>query len=194
MTTAQESYHIQQFKLGNNNAFQVLYQHHHKNIIKYGKSLFPNNEDDVKDAYQDVFLSLWRARERVTVDITLDYYLRKSIKNHMIQLKKKKLRFVELPNDKDGLCLELQDESNALTCITEYEDMAIRTKMYNQKLNLLTKRQRFLFTERFINEKSVENIMKEQKLARQTVYNTICRCISVLKTNQKYVNKYKNRK
>lgn len=192
MTTAQESYHIQQFKLGNNNAFQVLYQHHYKHTIKYGKSLFPNNEDDIKDAYQDVFLSLWRARERLTVDITLDYYLKKSIKNHIIQLKKKELRFIELPNGKDGLCLELQDESNALTDITDTEDLVIRTKMYNQKLNLLTKRQRFLFTERFINEKSVENIMKEHKLARQTVYNSIYRCISVLKTNQKYVNKYKS--
>lgn len=192
MTTAQESHHIQQFKLGNNNAFQVLYQHHYKHTIKYGKSLFPNNEDDIKDAYQDVFLSLWRAREKLTVDITLDYYLRKSIKNHIIQLKKKELRFIELPNDKDGLCLELLDESNALTAITDTEDLVIRTKMYNQKLNLLTKRQRFLFTERFINEKSVENIMKEHKLARQTVYNSIHRCISVLKTNQKYVNKYKS--
>lgn len=191
MTTAQESYHIQQFKLGNNNAFQVLYQHHYKQTIKYGKSLFPNYEDDIKDAYQDVFLSLWRAREKLTVDITLDYYLRKSIKNHIIQLKKKELRFIELPNDKDGICLELQDGSNALIAITDTEDLDIRTKMYIQKLNLLTERQRFLFTERFINEKSVENIMKEHKLARQTVYNSICRCISVLKTNQKYVNKYK---
>ena len=48
MTAAQESFYIQQFKLGDNNSFQILYQHYHKRIINYGKSHFPYNEDDVK--------------------------------------------------------------------------------------------------------------------------------------------------
>mgnify|MGYP000228601765 CR=1 FL=1 len=59
--------------------------------------------------------------------------------------------------------------------------MILKDKIYKQKLDLLTKRQRFLFTERFINEKSVEAIMKEQNLARQTVYNTIYKSINILK-------------
>lgn len=53
MTAAQESFYIQQFKLGDSSSFQLLYQHYQKRMIGYGRSLFPNYEDDVKDAYQD---------------------------------------------------------------------------------------------------------------------------------------------
>ncbi len=181
MTATQESFYIQQFKLGDASSFQVLYQHYHKPILRYGKSLFPQYEDDVKDAFQDIFLSLWKAKERLTVDQTLDFYLKRSIKNHMIRILQKKLKYDAIPHGNEADYVTFGDESNALSNLIESEVMKQKEKIYLQKLNQLTKRQRFLFTERFINEKSVEEIMKEQNLARQTVYNMIHRSINILK-------------
>jgi RNA polymerase sigma-70 factor (ECF subfamily) len=185
MTAAQESFYIQQFKLGDNNSFQILYQHYHKRIINYGKALFPNNEDDVKDAYQDVFIALWKARERLSVEITLDFYLKRCIRNHLIQVKQKELKYHRVHDEEGDLNLKLVDETNSLTSLIESESVSIKEQIFLKKLSLLTKRQRFLFTERFIHEKSIEEIMEEHNLARQTVYNTIYRCISVLKTGIK---------
>lgn len=185
MTAAQESFHIQQFKLGDDNSFQILYRHYHKRIINYGKSYFPNNEDDVKDAYQDVFIALWKARERLTLDNTLDFYLKRSMKNHLIQVRQKELKHDRIHVEEGEINLKLADETNTLTSLIESEAISIKEQIYLKKLSLLTKRQRFLFTERFILEKSIEEIMEEHDLARQTVYNTIYRCITVLKTGIK---------
>ncbi len=182
MTAAQESFYIQQFKLGDNNSFQILYQHYHKRIINYGKSHFPYNEDDVKDAYQDIFIALWKSRERLSLDKTFDFYLKRCIKNHLIQVKQKELKYDRVHDKECELDLKLINESNTLTSLIESEAISFKEQVYLKKLGLLTKRQRFLFTERFIHEKSIEEIMEEHNLARQTVYNTIYRCISVLKT------------
>lgn len=185
MTAAQESFYIQQFKLGDNNSFQILYQHYHKRIINYGKSHFPYNEDDVKDAYQDVFIALWKARERLSLDKTFDFYLKRSMKNHLIQVRQKELRYHRIHQEEGELNLTLADETNTLASLIESEAISFKEQIYLKKLSLLTKRQRFLFTERFIHEKSIEEIMEEHNLARQTVYNTIYRCIVTLKSGKK---------
>lgn len=189
MTAAQESFYIQQFKLGDNNSFQILYQHYHKRIINYGKSYFPYNEDDVKDAYQDVFIALWKSRERLSLDKTFDFYLKRCIKNHLIQVKQRELKYDRVHDKECEIDLILTDETNTLTSLIESEAISFKEQVYLKKLGLLTKRQRFLFTERFIHEKSIEEIMEEHNLARQTVYNTIYRCIVTLKYGKK-VKKY----
>lgn len=181
MTAAQESFYIQQFKRGDTSSFQILYEHYHKRMINYGKSLFPHYEDDVKDAYQDVFIALWKAKERLAVEITLNFYLKRCIKNHLIHVIQKAGKFDGIPDEFNDSGKVLPDETNALSTIIADEVKQQQDKIYNQKLSRLTKRQRFLFTERFINEKSVEEIMLDHSLARQTVYNMIHRSINILK-------------
>ena len=181
MTAAQESFYIQQFKRGDTSSFQILYEHYHKRMINYGKSLFPHYEDDVKDAYQDIFIALWKARERLSVDKTLDFYLKRCIKNNLLHVLQKVAKFDGIPDEFNGSGKVLKDETNVLATIIADEVKQHQNKIYNQKLSRLTKRQRFLFTERFINEKSVEEIMLDHSLARQTVYNMIHRSINILK-------------
>jgi RNA polymerase sigma factor (sigma-70 family) len=185
MTAAQESFYIQQFKRGDNGAFQILYQHHYKRIIQYGRSNFPNNEDDIKDAYQDIFMSIWKARERLQEDVVLDHYLKRSLKNNLIKVKKKELKFHKIPVSNELEGKEFQEEENYITTIIKDEIQFNKDEIYKKRLDLLTKRQRFLFTERFINEKSPEEIMEEHNLARQTVYNTIYNCLTILRTGKK---------
>ena len=186
MTAEQESFYIQQFKLGDNLSFQTLYNYYHKRMLSYGKSLFPHYEDDVKDAYQDIFLALWKARERLVIDKTFDFYLKRSIKNHVINRRKKQLKFDSIHEDVELSENIYNEQSNALSSLINLELQQKKNEEYNFKLKLLTDRQRFLFTERVILEKSVEEIMEEHNLAKQTVYNTIYRCIMVLKTENRY--------
>jgi RNA polymerase sigma factor (sigma-70 family) len=184
MTAAQESFYIQQFKLGESCSFKILYEHYYKSILRYGKYLFPHCDDDLKDAYQDIFISLWKARERISVDKTLDFYLKRSLKNHMIKLKQKQLKYEGIPNENDSLFLKIQETENYLTSKMASETKETKQRIFEHKLSLLTKRQRFLFTERFIHDKSVEEIMQEQNIAKQTIYNTIYNCLTVLKTGK----------
>ena len=185
MTAAQESFYIQQFKRGDTSSFQILYEHYHKRMINYGKSLFPHYEDDVKDAYQDVFIALWKTRERLSLDKTFDFYLKRCMMNHLIQVRQKELKYHRIHQKEGELNLKLADETNTLTSLIESEAISFKEQIYLKKLSLLTKRQRFLFTERFTHEKSIEEIMEEHNHARQTVYNTIYNCLTILKTGKK---------
>jgi RNA polymerase sigma-70 factor (ECF subfamily) len=185
MTAAQESFYIQQLKLGDTCSFQILYEHYYKRIFCYGKCLFPHCEDDLKDGYQDIFIALWKSRERISVEKTLDFYLKRSIKNHMIKVKQKGMKYDGIPNENDSLFLKIQETENFLTSTVAAETKETKQRIFEHKLSLLTKRQRFLFTERFIHEKSVEEIMREHHLVRQTVYNTIYKCLNILKTGKK---------
>lgn len=185
MTAAQESFYIQQFKLGDSCSFQILYEHYYKRILRYGKYLFPRSDDDLKDGYQDIFIALWKSRERILVEKTLDFYLKRSIKNHMIKVKQKESKYDGIPNENDSLFLNIQETENYLTTTVAAETKETKQKIFEHKLSLLTKRQRFLFTERFIHDKSIEEIMREHHLVRQTVYNTIYKCLTVLKTGKK---------
>jgi RNA polymerase sigma-70 factor (ECF subfamily) len=185
MTAAQESFYIQQLKLGDTCSFQILYEHYYKRIFCYGKCLFPHCEDDLKDGYQDIFIALWKSRERISVEKTLDFYLKRSIKNHMIKVKQKGVKYDGIPNENDSLFLKIQETENFLTSTVAAETKETKQRIFEHKLSLLTKRQRFLFTERFIHEKSVEEIMREHHLVRQTIYNTIYKCLTVMKTGKK---------
>jgi RNA polymerase sigma-70 factor (ECF subfamily) len=185
MTAAQESFYIQQFKLGDSCSFQILYEHYYKRIFRYGKYLFPHSDDDLKDGYQDIFIALWKSRERISVEKTLDFYLKRSLKNHMIKVKQKELKYDVIPNENDSLFLNIQETENYLSLRIAAETKETKHKILDHQLSLLTKRQRFLFTERFIYDKSVEEIMQEHHLVRQTVYNTIYKCLTVLKTGKK---------
>ena len=109
MTAAQESFYIQQLKLGDTCSFQILYEHYYKRIFCYGKCLFPHCEDDLRDGYQDIFIALWKSRERISVEKTLDFYLKRSIKNHMIKVKQKGLKYDGIPNENDSLFLKIQE-------------------------------------------------------------------------------------
>ncbi len=184
MTAAQESYYIEQFKLGDNGSFQILYEHYYKKTLSYGKYHFPHCDDDLKDAYQDIFIAMWNAKERISVDKTLDFYLKRSIKNYMIKLKQKQFKFDCIPNEMDSIYLNIQETENFISSKIESETKETEKRILDHKLSLLTKRQRFLFTERFIKEKSVEEIMQEHNLVRQTVYNTIHNCFTMLKTGK----------
>jgi DNA-directed RNA polymerase specialized sigma subunit len=100
----------------------------------------------------------------------------------MIRVVRKKLKYDAIPNENEDGCLVHIDETNALDSIIESEVDFHRKKIYEHQLSLLTKRERFLFTERFVHEKSVEEIMQEHQLARQTVYNMIYKSINKLKS------------
>lgn len=181
MITANESLYIEQFKRGDRGSFRILYEHYYKSIMSYGKFHFPYCEDDLKDAYQDVFVALWKGREKISVDKTLDFYLKRSIKNYMIKLKQKQLKFDGIPNENDSIFSKVQETENFLTTKISKEMFERNEKVLEHKLRLLTKRQRFLFTERFIHQKSVEEIILEHNLVRQTIYNTIHECFRRLK-------------
>ena len=103
----------------------------------------------------------------------------------MIKVKQKGMKYDGIPNENDSLFLKIQETENFLTSTVAAETKETKQRIFEHKLNLLTKRQRFIFTERFIYEKSVEEIMQEHHLVRQTVYNTIYKCLTVLKTGKK---------
>ena len=70
-------------------AFDKLYHYHVDALFNYGSKLTRDNQL-IEDAIQDVFISLWNGRKKLTVKTTIRGYLLSSVRRQVIFLLKKK--------------------------------------------------------------------------------------------------------
>lgn len=84
---------IEELKAGNQEAFKVLYNKHLKEvtIIAY---LVLRDTDDAKDVAQNVFIALWKIREKLNIRKSIKAYLSVATNNECnTWIKKKKSKF-----------------------------------------------------------------------------------------------------
>jgi len=181
MNYLKETELITQFKNGCTKAFEELYKRHYVSTIRYGKSNFPKSEDDLKDAYQDIFMTLWKAKDKIVIQDTFDFYLKRSLKNYMIKVKVRESKHALLSNELENFEKYFIDEDNYLVYYLKIEHEHEKSKFLETKIKKLSKRQQFFIQERYFKQKTVEQIMTENNLAKQTVYNMINRGLTNIK-------------
>ncbi len=72
------------FRNGSQTAFQSIYEVYVHQLLVYGKKISPNQEL-IEDAVHDLFLELWKSREKLT-DVEegqLKFYLYKALRNRL---------------------------------------------------------------------------------------------------------------
>lgn len=65
---------LNQFKVGNQSAFEQIYLNYSPKVYRFTKR-YVNNNGDVEEIVQDVFLRLWNARTAINPDLNFDNYL-----------------------------------------------------------------------------------------------------------------------
>lgn len=76
------------FKQGDLSSFEFIYERYHEIMISYGYKLC-NNKDIVKDAIHNLFVELWRRRDRLSDVDNLKLYLFMGLKREIIKTLKK---------------------------------------------------------------------------------------------------------
>ena len=72
------------FKKGNSQAFSDIYRQYSAQLYNYGRQI-TRSPDQVKDAIQDMFVSLWQNRETLGTTHTIRFYLFTCLRRRIIE-------------------------------------------------------------------------------------------------------------
>ncbi|WP_114936646.1 RNA polymerase sigma factor [Mucilaginibacter endophyticus] len=164
---------LQDIALGNEQAFQMLFNRHWKSLFSFVYRL-TRDEDHTKDILQDVFLYLWKNRENLYAgDSFLPYLNTVARSNVMSAFRKDKVRLqgVEVLSE----AIKLSDNSDEQLLLKEVT-LTVDAELSKMPFNM---RQCFRLSR--YEDKSIREIAAELKLSEQTVKNNISEALRRLR-------------
>ena len=84
-------------RAGDRQAFETLYRAYWPLLVKFARRIGGLATEDAKELVQDVFLGLWRSRERWSVRDSLSSYLFGAVNNRAPELGVKRRRAIDPP-------------------------------------------------------------------------------------------------
>ncbi len=159
------------FKSGDKRAFAEMYERYAGVLYNYGFHM-TGERHIVEDAIQDLFVTLWQSRERLSDTTSIKYYLFRSLRRQIVRLSGKDA-LVERIVEPDFLADRRQEPSIEMQ-LMESESEQYQLRMLKAALQELSPRQleaiRLHFFEGFdygsiaqimeMNEQSVRNLLQ----------------------------------
>ncbi|GAA0878216.1 sigma-70 family RNA polymerase sigma factor [Algoriphagus jejuensis] len=165
-------------KKSNELAFSALFKKFVNPLYNYGMHFF-SDSDLVKDCIQELFGSIWIKRESLSEVVQVKFYLYKSFRNLLfakISASKKSVH----PNFWEEECGDV-DESIEATWIHE-EEAVHNSKLLQQAIKHLTRRQREAVILRFYNSLENKQIAEMMSISVESVHNLLSKAISILRS------------
>ena len=161
-------------------AFRILFDRYYKLLLGTAINIL-KDVDSGKDSVQEVFIQLWKNRENITINSTIENYLKRAVINRSLNQVKFRKRF-------DGEPLETEhsskDSANTRIETKELEEViekAIQTIPEKSRLVYILKRQEGL---------SLKEIAEQMDISPKTVENQLTKALKILKDAVKpYVEK-----
>ena len=163
---------------GNNVAFTHIYNLYFYHLCRYGSRICGDREL-IEDSIQDLFVEIWRSRNRHPQVRSVKYYLFKRLKR---KITKKLIDKRKTPIDRNIL----EDYNFRIVFSHESELIAQQVSKEQQSrllraLNQLTRRQKEAITLRFFDGFSNEEVAGMLAMDKKSVRNLIYRAMLVLK-------------
>lgn len=166
---------IERFKLGDYKAFTLIYDRYAKSLFSYSLQ-YTKRVEDAEEIVQDVFVRLWRQRERVRQEDTLRSLLFIMAKNMLINAYRIR---VNQPSYEDYLNyvdkLTTEDTRNRV----DYSDFL---KSFHKVLRTLPPTQRKAIMLSRIQQLSIKEIAEHLSLSEQTIKNQLSLGLKKLRT------------
>ena len=165
----------QTFLDGNKQSFETIYTLYYKNLYEYGMRRL-DNEDQVKDCIQELFIRLWTSRRNLSPNVNIKYYLLASMKH----------RLIDLAGTLSEKPLEQIEEQFRMdfTIDSEYirrEQYGHQAKQLIAALDQLTARQKEVIYLRYFEELSYEAIAEMMDISVKGAYKLSYRALDALK-------------
>ena len=156
--------------------FIALYKFYYQDLYAYGVSL-GFNQEDVKDAIQEVYLKLY-FNERLCIDEKkIKFYLLRSVRNQLIDWERTKKDTSSIEEEERSFKLSVSVEESF---ISDEEDLLLK-KRVNRILDLLTDHQREIVYLHFIEEMPYEEIAVMLDMKIQTVRGQVFKAMEKLR-------------
>lgn len=168
----------QQFREGQQEAFQALVQHFYRELHFYG-GRFTRDSDLLKDCLQDLFLDLWTYRHKIVQTPYIRPYLYKSLRR---KIHREVMRHSVIVSD-DSVPFDdvSSEEITAEQALIRTELSEYQTARLNALLATLSDRQREAIHLKFYAELSNDEIADVLAVNKQSVANLLHRGLSRLR-------------
>ncbi len=173
-----DSIEWQKFQSGDKDALSGIFLSYHDDLFRYGLKL-SGNQDVVEDCIQDLFLKLWKNRQRLKQVEHIKSYLLRSLRNHLhdsLELSQNNTTSIE-NTDENIFQVEYSPEDFLINSQVSEET---RNRVI-EALNQLTPRQREAIYLRYFEEMDFETIAHVMEMNIQSVRNTIFRGMQVMR-------------
>ncbi len=179
------------FKNSDEIAFSSIFYTYYNDLYKYGLKII-NDEDLVKDAIQELLITLWNSREKLADVTYIRYYLLKSLRRSLLRtLEKQKKGFLEMrlftSHEPD---ITFSSEEAIILDESTKEKGSYLTNL----LNSLPKRQKEAIYLKFYCELEFEEVAQIMGLNYQSVVNHIHRAFKELRQNKSFSDWYQANK
>jgi RNA polymerase sigma factor (sigma-70 family) len=162
------------FLSGNDDAYGLIYKMYAENLFIQGMQ-FSSDKEFIRDCIHDVFVKIYKSRNRLKPVYNVKLYLFIALKNNIISaLKKHNLYFEEL----DEMLEYYTVESDSIE--KEYidkENEANTRQLIHKILILLPTRQREVIHYRFFEDLSIDEIGELMNMNYQSVQNLLQRSL-----------------
>ena len=165
------------FKCGDENAFETIFLHFHKELFQYGYKIVPNRTL-IDDCIQELFLELWQSKERLAIPLSVKSYLFRALRYKLIRALKKEIHFSSL-DDNSSDTIEFSYES---TLIQQEAQLEIQQKLL-QQIKLLSPRQQEALYLRYYAKLNYQEISKIMKISSQAATNLVFKSVKLLREN-----------
>lgn len=165
-----------ELKHGNRSAFARIYDTYADALYNFGNKLY-HNPQVVEDAIHDLFVDLWRYREKLAVVSSVRVYLYVSLRRRIIQSSKASNVFLyDLEWDKLNLA-SLPEEAR----LVEKEVTDLQLERLQRYLNNLSPRQYEAIVLRFYDDMTYAEIAAIMEVNEQSVRNLVQRGLEHLR-------------
>jgi RNA polymerase sigma factor (sigma-70 family) len=141
-------------------------------------SRYTDDEHELKDLIQQVFLHLWEQRERLPEVQHVKAYVTRAFRNRLLNTLKKTPRFIPVAEDDPNPRFT---ETSYLEKLLAYQQDETQRARLGDALARLTPRQLELLEMRFFMQMSYEEMEAALGISRKTIYNIIFTALEVLR-------------
>ncbi len=159
-------------KQGKETSFELLYNKYAKLLYPYGFQLTPD-ESIIKDALQEMFISLWEKKNQLSAVENVKFYLFRAFRNRLIRKSRTSSQTI-LMNLSELVAID--DESR----IIKNQHLQERTIYLKHRINKLPARQKEVVSLKYFNNFSNREIADILGINYQSVSNLLSRAIKSL--------------
>ncbi len=172
-------------RISNNDkaAFRILFDRYYKLMLGTAINLL-KDVDSSKDAVQEVYIQLWKNRDKITITSSIENYLKRAVINRSLNQIKYKSRFESEPDE--------EQLSDAPTSQEQIEAAELKS-VIDKAIETIPERSRLVFKLRRQEDLSLKEIAKKLDISPKTVENQLTKALKILKDAVKpYVEKMDN--
>src|SRR5690625_5185936 len=168
-------------KNGQRNALSDLFRHHHKHLYNYGIKLV-SDTDIVNEAIQELFLNVWRSRDRLSPAASVKAYLLSSLGRLILKEVKRKKNRAErnrryITENEEGVTFPDED-------LLIRKEIAQKKREQLQKgLETLTPRQKEAVFLKYYHGLTNRELVEVMEINYQVVRNLLYKALERLRSN-----------